>query len=59
MLAQTEYDFEDYAIMKNFTGAHPAVIASRVDRYPMLKPGRNRWLEPAFYRAVLKRGFRG
>jgi len=30
-----------------------------VNRFPKLRPGRNRWLEPAFYRAVAKRGFRG
>lgn len=59
MLARDEYDFEEYAIMKNFTGAHPAVMAERVSRHPVLKQGRNRWLEPAFYRAILKRGFRG
>ncbi len=59
MLAQEAYEFEEYDIMKNFTGSHPAVMRERVSRYPVLKPGRNRWLEPAFYRAVLKRGFRG
>jgi hypothetical protein len=59
MLAREAYDFEDYDIMKNFTGRHPAVMAERVRRYPVLKPGRNRWLNPAFYRTVLKRGFRG
>lgn len=59
MLAQEAYEFEDYDIMKNFSDSHPAVMADRVQRYPVLKPGRNRWLQPAFYRAVLKRGFRG
>nr|MBI3614449.1 glycosyltransferase family 2 protein [Nitrospirota bacterium] len=59
MLAQEAYEFEEYDIMKTFTGSHPAVMRERVSRYPVLKPGRNRWLEPAFYRAVLKRGFRG
>ncbi len=59
MLAQEAYEFEEYDIMKNFTGAHPAVMRERVSRYPVLKPGRNRWLEPAFYRAIAKRGFRG
>lgn len=53
------YDFPEYPIMKNFLGTHPAVMTERVRRYPVLKPGRNRWLEPAFYRAVMKRGFRG
>lgn len=59
MLAQEAYEFEEYDIMKNFTGTHPAVMRDRISRYPALKPKRNRWLEPAFYRAVLKRGFRG
>ncbi len=59
MLAQEAYEFEEYDIMKNFTGSHPAVMRERVSRYPVLKPGRNRWLDPAFYRAIVKRGFRG
>ena len=59
MLAKEAYEFEEYDIMKNFAGTHPAVMADRVGRYPVFKPGRNRWLEPDFYRAVMKRGFRG
>ena len=59
MLAQTAYEFPDYDIMKTFSGGHPAVMSGRVQGSPMLQPGRNRWLVPAFYRAILKRGFRG
>jgi glycosyltransferase involved in cell wall biosynthesis len=59
LLAKDAYDFDEYAIMKTFSGSHPAVMADRVRDYPALNPKRNRWLEPAFYRAVLKRGFRG
>jgi glycosyltransferase involved in cell wall biosynthesis len=59
MLARDEYDFEEYDIMKNFTGTHPVVMTARVRQYPTLKRGRNRWLKPAFYRAILKNGFRG
>jgi glycosyltransferase involved in cell wall biosynthesis len=59
LLAKDVYDFDEYAIMKTFSGSHPAVMADRVRGYPALNPKRNRWLEPAFYRAVLKRGFRG
>jgi hypothetical protein len=59
MLAQETYEFGDYDIMKNFYGSHPAVMADRVRRYPRLKPRRYRWLKPDFYRAVMKRGFRG
>lgn len=59
LLAKEAYDFSEYAIMKTFSATHPAVMAARVERYPVLNPKRNRWLEPAFYRAVLQRGFRG
>ncbi len=59
MLARETYGFEDYHIMKNFSGTHPVVMSDRVRGYPVLKSRRNRWLEPAFYRMVLKRGFRG
>ena len=59
MLAKETYEFEDYDIMKNFVDAHPAVMMQRVSQYSVLKPRRNRWLESVFYRAVLKRGFRG
>jgi len=59
LLAKEAYEFEDYDIMKNFSGSHPAVMADRVSRYPALKSGRNRWLRSAFYRAIAKRGFRG
>lgn len=58
-LAKESYEFEEYEIMKNFTGAHPAVMRERVARYPKLRPGRNRWLSPAFYKAIAQRGFRG
>jgi len=54
-----DWIFEEYDILKNFTGTHPAVMRERVNRFPKLKPGRNRWLEPAFYRAIAKKGFRG
>ena len=58
-IASEDWIFEEYDILKNFTGAHPAVMRERVSRFPKLKPGRNRWLEPAFYRAIAKKGFRG
>lgn len=59
LLALEEYGFEDYDIMKNYAGTHPAVMRERVRQWPPLRPGRNRWLAPAFYRALVKRGFRG
>jgi glycosyltransferase involved in cell wall biosynthesis len=58
-IASEDWIFEEYDILKNFTGTHPAVMQERVGRFPKLKPGRNRWLEPAFYRAIAKKGFRG
>jgi hypothetical protein len=58
-IANESWIFEEYDILKNFTGTHPAVMHERVNRFPKLKPGRNRWLEPAFYRAIAKKGFRG
>ena len=59
LLARETYEFEEYDIMKTFMGSHPAVMAERVSRQPVLNRRRNRWLKPAFYRAVMKRGFRG
>ena len=58
-IASEDWIFEEYDILKNFTGAHPAVMRERVSRFPKLKPDRNRWLEPAFYRAIARKGFRG
>ncbi len=58
-IASEDWIFEEYDILKNFRGTHPAVMQERVARYPKLKPGRNRWLTPAFYRAIAKKGFRG
>lgn len=54
-----DWIFKEYDILKNFTGTHPAVMQERVNRFPKLKPDRNRWLQPAFYRAIAKKGFRG
>src|SRR2546425_4236939 len=53
------FEFGDYEILKEFRGSHPVVMRARVAAGKRLLPGRNRWLTPAFYRAVLKRGFRG
>jgi len=59
MLAGETYEFEDYDIMKNFRGTHPAVMTDRVSHSPVLKRGRNRWLNWRFYLAILQKGFRG
>ncbi len=54
-----EYGFEQYAILKEYRGAHPAVMAARVAALPRLARRRNRWLNPRFYREVLRHGFKG
>jgi len=51
--------FEDYDILKDFRGSHPAVMRNRLGASSRLKPHRNRWLTWRFYRAILQRGFRG
>ena len=59
LYSQEFFEFEDYEILKEFRGSHPRVMHERVRQSPVLKPRRNRWLRPAFYRAILQRGFRG
>ncbi len=59
VLAQPEYRFEKYDILKEFRGTHPAVMAERVRMHPRLRPRRNRWLNPRFYAEVLRHGFKG
>jgi len=59
LLAKEAYEFDEYRIMKNFTGRHPSVMRDRVAQYPRLQRHRNRWLEPAFYREIMRKGFRG
>ena len=53
------YEFEDYAIMKEFRGTHPAVMRQRIAQSPRFGSRRNRWLNPRFYKAIVQRGFRG
>ena len=53
------FEFEDYPILKEFRGSHPAVMRARVAAAQRRGPRRNRWLNWLFYREVLKRGFRG
>lgn len=57
--AEQDAQFLDYGILKNFRGSHPQVMQERISRATRLRPSRNRWLNPAFYRRVLKQGFRG
>jgi len=50
---------ERYPILKNFRGSHPAVMQQRIAAHPSLSMHRNRWLNPRFYREILKHGFQG
>jgi hypothetical protein len=59
LYTQDTFEFADYGILKGFSGSHPRVMHERVRQSPVLRPRRNRWLRPAFYRAILQRGFRG
>lgn len=54
-----EFEFEDYPILKEFGGRHPAVMQARVAAATRRAPRRNRWLNWRFYREVARRGFRG
>jgi glycosyltransferase involved in cell wall biosynthesis len=58
-LAHGTFQFEDYAILKEFSGSHPLVMQARLGSSTRWAPRRNRWLNPKFYREVLRRGFRG
>jgi glycosyltransferase involved in cell wall biosynthesis len=52
-------EFENYDILKDFRGRHPAVMQGRVSTARRLKPRMNRWLNWRFYREIAQRGFRG
>ncbi len=54
-----ETRFEEYDILKEFRGRHPAVMQGRVEAARRLRPRLNRWLNPRFYQEVARRGFRG
>jgi len=53
------FEFEDYDILKEFSGTHPAVMRARIAAALRLAPRRNRWLNWRFYHEVFRRGFRG
>lgn len=56
---QSTFQFEDYAVLKEFTGRHPTVMQARICAARRWGPRRNRWLNLRFYREVFRRGFRG
>ena len=56
---QDAFQYEDYAVLKEFAGRHPSVMQARIRATRRWGPRRNRWLNLQFYREVLRRGFRG
>ncbi len=58
-LAQATFQFGDYAVLKEFKGRHPSIMHRRIASAHRWGSRRNRWLNPQFYREVLRRGFRG
>ena len=56
---QDTFEFEEYGILKEFRGSHPAVMQARVAASARFASRRNRWLNWRFYREVARRGFRG
>jgi Glycosyl transferase family 2 len=59
LYSQDTFEFEEYGILKEFRGSHPAVMQTRVTASARFAPRRNRWLNWRFYREVARRGFRG
>jgi hypothetical protein len=53
------FRFEDYGILKEFRGSHPAVMKARISPTCPWGRRRTRWLNWRFYREVARRGFRG
>lgn len=58
-LAHDTFQFEDYALLKEFSGRHPSVMQVRVGSARRWGARRNRWLNWLFYREIARRGFRG
>jgi hypothetical protein len=58
-LSQSTFQFEDYAVLKEFSGHHPSVMGDRVGAARRWGTRRNRWLNWRFYKEVVRRGFRG
>jgi hypothetical protein len=56
---QDQFHFDDYAVLKEFSGRHPAVMQARIEASQRWAARRNRWLNGRFYREIFRRGFRG
>ncbi len=48
-----------YDILKGYRGTHPQVMQSRIASKTPLRPRRNRWFNPRFYKEILTHGFQG
>jgi len=59
LMKQETFQYEDYALLKEFSGRHPAVMQARIDASKRWAARRNRWLNWRFYREISRRGFRG
>ena len=59
LYTQEAFQYDDYAVLKDFRGRHPSVMSARVVASRRWANRRNRWLNWRFYREVLRRGFRG
>ena len=56
---QEAFHYDDYAVLKEFRGKHPSVMAARLNAACRWGARRNRWLNWRFYREIARRGFRG
>jgi hypothetical protein len=56
---QEAFQYDDYAVLKEFRGGHPSVMGTRIAATRRWGARRNRWLNWRFYREVARRGFRG
>jgi hypothetical protein len=59
LYTQDVFQYEDYALLKRFSGTHPSVMNTRVAASRRWGRRQSRWLNWRFYREVLRRGFRG
>ncbi|MGH7180986.1 MAG: glycosyltransferase [Nitrospiraceae bacterium] len=59
LYTQDAFQYEDYAVLKEFSDRHPSVMQAKIGRAQRWRPRRNRWLTWRFYREIARRGFRG
>ena len=58
-IAEKDYMPEFMEIMKPFRGIHPSVMRERVEKFPFQYKMLNRWLNPVFYKYIIRHGFKG